>query len=121
MLVQATIEAILDTAASELDSVVQGRYSITAGNVPAVLTRWVAVKAMAMCLMRRNKMSEAVQKDCEWADKFSDGLISRKVNLNLGRTNAPSVVMGSSGEPTHSRFDNIPFGDRSIRGGEGKT
>jgi len=119
---QATIETIIDTAASELDSILEGRYSVTAGNVPKVLTRWVAAKAMGMALMRRNKTSDAVKEDCKWADDWADKLIARKINLkSLTRTNAPEVVMASSGEPTHSRFDNIPNGDRSIPGGEGNT
>lgn len=117
----ATVEALLDTAGSELDTILQGRYSVTAGNVPAILTRWVAVKAMGMLMLRRNKQNDAIKGDLEWADKFADNIIARKVNLNLSRTNAPEVVMGSSGEPTHSRFDNLPFGDQSIPGGEGNT
>lgn len=121
-LTQATIDTIIDTAASELDSILAGRYSVTAGNVPKVLTRWVAAKAMGMALMRRNKTSDAVAADCKWADDWADKLISRKINLSgLSRTNTVEVVMGSSGEPTHSRFDNIPYGDRSIPGGTGNT
>lgn len=121
-LTQATVEAIIDTAASELDSILAGRYSVTAGNVPKVLTRWVAAKAMGMALMRRNKTSDAVKEDCEWADDWADKLIARKINLaGMSRTNTVEVVMGSSGEPTHSRFDNIPYGDRSIPGGTGNT
>lgn len=119
--VTATAETLLDTAGSELDTVLQGRYSVTAGSVPKVLTRWVAAKAMRMFLLRRGMTVDAVEKDCEWADRFGADLIARKVNLSIARTNAPEVVMGSSGEPTHSRFDNIPFGDRSIAGGIGNT
>lgn len=119
--VDAVLETLLDTAGTELDSVLAGRYSVAASAVPAILTRWVAVKAMGMAFDRRSVKHEGVAANVEWADKFADNLMARKVNLPIARTNAPAVVMGSSGEPTHSRFDNIPFGDRSVTGGEGNT
>jgi phage gp36-like protein len=121
---QTLMESILDTAASELDSVLQNRYQqIVNGTTapPLILTRWVAAKAMGMALLRRNKESASVQADVEWADKFANDLVSRKINLNMARTNAPATVMESSGEPTHGRFDDLRNFDRSIPGGKGNT
>lgn len=106
------IQFLLDLAASELDSILSGRYTLPLTTVDLVLTKFVAVKAVERMYARRNDLPEAVKQDIEWANQWIQDLKDRKINLpNVTRANAPNLY-SSNYKDGRSQFDHVPFLDK---------
>lgn len=106
------VQALLDTAASELESAIMVRYTLPLINQHAVLRRWVAVKAMAFNFSRRNDRPKDLEADLKWADDWMKSLLERVVGLP-GETSGVLPSLLSSGSFTgKSRFDHVPHFDR---------
>lgn len=84
----ASQQLLLDTAASELDSWLTGRYPIPLPTVPLVCTRWVAVKAMSMMYARRTDKPKEIVADEKWAEDWIQKVVERRITIPLS---APQV------------------------------
>jgi phage gp36-like protein len=120
VLVPATLQLHLDMQASELESILYGRYTIAANNVPLVLTRWVGVKAWASLFGRRAKLPQELARDLDWANKWIEDLQIRKVGIpGYTPDGQMSIIsdspMADGGQPQGgSRFNNIAFFDKTV-------
>ena len=106
---QATnVQFLLDTAASELESQLQGKYALpvvdTNGETPYVLIRWVAVKAMQMLFGRRNSRPKAMEQDVAWADDWIERVNSRIISIPLTARSAVPALTHSESKTGASRF-----------------
>ena len=106
-LTQATIETIIDAAASWMDSIIGGRATIVAGSVPPVLTMYVCAKAMKMCLLRRGGKVDAVDAAAKDADDWAANLIKGTVTIPTYAPPGPKLVHSSSGSPEVARTDSM--------------
>lgn len=93
----ANIQTLLDMQASQLDSVLQGRYGTVplTDTVPAVLSKWVAVTTAARLFARRNDIPQQVRADLEWAEGWMKELMDNKVGLpGVSRHALPDRIAG---------------------------
>lgn len=107
-----TIQTILDMAAAELDSYLDGRYGLPivnpAGNSPnplALCGKITGALAKKALFGRRSDLPAAVKADIDWAADWLEKLIAGAVNLP-GLSRAAQPQLHYSGSLTgKSRFD----------------
>ena len=99
------IQSLLDVAASELDSYLDGRFSIVPP-IPVVLTRWVAVRTAAFLFARRNERPKQFDADETWMTQWMNDLINGRARLPGASTMLPEITSSDTfgGE---SRFDGV--------------
>jgi len=104
------LQLLLDTAASELDSALAGRWALPLPVVDAILTRWVATRALKFLYQRRSDTPQGVKADLEWSDRWIDMLMDGRVVLP-GSPRALTIMLDSSWtDKGTSQFDNLPAG-----------
>lgn len=122
------LNTLLDAAASELDSVLAGRWPTQAEATdvewprPLVLTRWVCAKTMESLYTRRSDMPPAVEREVSWAERFEQRLIDGEISMPAqGRSNGPELLAAKgSGQGADRVTDNVlnlGFGPIDIREG----
>jgi|SRR6185437_8034791 len=92
-----TLQFLLDMQASELDSVIQGRYGSVplAGELPLILTKWVGVTGCRRFFARRNDEPPQLKSDAEWADQWMEALMDNKIGIpGVARVALPNRVAG---------------------------
>lgn len=112
----AATQLIVDLAASEVDTLLQGRYGLplVPATIPAVLTKITAVKAIRSLFARRADLPKGLQGDLDWAAKWEEDFIAGKVNLpGISRDGAVPAMPISAAADGSSRFDNLPLQDNS--------
>lgn len=106
----AHINALLDMQASELDSVLQGRYGsvpLSVTPVPPILTKWVVAKTQRALFARRGSIPKEVQAESEWADEWLQKLMDNKVGIPglPGPSRVQPALQDSNYTDGRSRFD----------------
>ena len=110
----STLQLLLDTEASELESYLNGRYGLPLAQVPPVLTKVVGSMVMRSSFMRRSDVPKGAQAAIEWVDKWLENFIAGRVNLpRMMRTGAIPTISHSGALDGSSRFDNMPLQDQS--------
>lgn len=107
----AKVQELLDMAASELESYLNGRWPLPLTAVPKVLTRWVAVKTVELLYGNRTDLPQAVKDQIEWSDKWIDLLMKGLVSLP-SQTRQGAVLQQSDRRDGSSRFDSLRYFDR---------
>ena len=93
----SNIQLLLDMQASELESSIDGRWSLAAvqANPPMVLTKWVGATTMQRLYARRNDEPKEVAADAAWAKEWIELLREGKVDLpSLSRGTQPYQISG---------------------------
>lgn len=103
------LQEVLNDQAGELESGLDGRYSIPlvryALPMPRILTRWVGVTARGALYGRRTDKPRAVDTDAQWAEKWMNGIIGGKINIpGIGRETGMQNIC-----PPHTEFDHRIF------------
>lgn len=84
------MQALLDTAAAELESHLSGRVALPLTEIPLMLTRWVAAKTAQMHYGRRGGEPKQIASLIEWADKWITDFDKGKISLDgVMRVSAP--------------------------------
>lgn len=106
------LQSLLDMSASELDSTISGRWPLPLPNpIPAILTKWVAIRACDMLYARRNDAPKGLAAEKTWADTWIEQLRNGQVSLpNIARSTLP-VLQSSNFKDGQSQFDNLPLFD----------
>lgn len=84
-----TVQFNLDTAASELDSVLTGKYGLPLPTVPHFLTHLVATLAIRNMYGRRMALPEGLKPAIDRAEKWLE-------NITLGKVGIPGVDRAST-------------------------
>lgn len=107
------VDFCLDTAASEVDGALYGRYTLPMTNPPLLLTKLTAAIAMRALFGRRNDLPKGLQADVEWAQKWIDDMRRGLVAVPGVERMAGPVLSYSGAKDGSSRFDNLPLMDQS--------
>ena len=110
--VSTNVDAALDDAASLLDSYIIGRFSLASdGTIPAILTRWVAVKAIDNMFGRRAGMPDWIAKELEWAEKWLEDVVMGKASIPTAARSSQPKLQASESMTGRSRGDRPAFLD----------
>lgn len=110
--VETRIQTIMDMQASELESMLAGRFALPLSVVPLVLTKWVAVTTAARMFARRADAPKGFDRDLKWADDFMKNLMDGQFQLNgVDRAKGPALHY-SEYTDGRSRFDQVANFDR---------
>lgn len=112
---ELNIADLIDLAAAELDSYLDGRVALPIADPPLICRRLVGALTKKLMFGRRNTISDAIRSEIDWAEdwlkKFSMGM----VNLpGVDRAQVP-VLQYSGSKTGQSKFDNI-FGNLPAKG-----
>ena len=115
--VDSVIQDLLDTAASEVESALTGRYALpvldSTGAVPLVLRKAVAMFAVYNHYLRRGSVPDGIRAEVEAIRAWLQKVIDREVGIpGVGRSNMPRLV-ASEYTDGRSRYDSgAAFFDR---------
>lgn len=105
------VQALLDAEASELDGILTGRFPLPLTTVPAVLTKWVAVRVIKRLYSRRQDLPGDVKEDFAWSEEWRDLLLARKISIP-NMTQPQPVLYSSEDMAGKSITDNVRYFDR---------
>ena len=107
--VDANVQAALDDAAAELDSVLANRVPIPLSTVPSNLTRGVCATAFMRLYGRRGDAPEDVKRDFDSFQKWIEDFIAGRVSIvNTSRVGI-AVVQTDACTPGASITNSVPF------------
>lgn len=79
------VNIILDDQASELETILNGRWPLEGESPlwvrPVVLTKYVAAKTMERLYARRVDIPDGTDRDIKWADQWAEDLIDGSISL----------------------------------------
>ena len=117
----SSLQTLLDVEASTLESYLTGRFPTPPtdgdGNVPAVLTKVIAVRMMERIFSRRQGAPDGLANDVEWADGFMEDLRLGRANLKGLTRQQPSISHPiRTSDEINSRYDGLRSDSGSIFG-----
>lgn len=109
-----TLQLLLDSAASEFESMLTNRYALPMTTVSLFCTQIVASLAIRLAYGRRSDVPKGVQMAVDWVTKWQENFIAGKVSLpGLSRSGAIPTLTHSGAVDGSSRFDRLPWMDQS--------
>lgn len=79
---KSCLQQVLDSAADELETHLRGRVELPIkGEIPGILTKWVAVKSASTLFARRSERPESVIADDAWANNWIAMFVDGRVTL----------------------------------------